>query len=91
VANGLRYLRTLRVRAVIHDWLYLMLAHRLLYNRIEQTSNLIHYVIISQSFTFLINSRFLQFCVTDKFYQFRFSQSYTDILPSSLNIVLQSP
>lgn len=42
MANGLRYLRTLRVSAVIDDRLYSTLARLLLFNRIEQASGHIH-------------------------------------------------
>lgn len=64
-ANGLRYLRTLRVRASIHDRLFLVLTHRHLFNRIEKMSGLILYAIILQSLVFLINSPFPHFYATD--------------------------
>jgi len=67
VANGLRYLRTLRVRASIHDRLYSMLSHLLLCNRIEKVSGLILYAFISQSLTFLLNSRSFRFRDTNIF------------------------
>ena len=59
------YLRTLKVRASIHNRLCSMLAHLPLSNCIEKMSDHIHYEIILHSLTFLINSRFPQFCDTD--------------------------